>query len=281
VQRPLDPIHPMSDEEFRLLRNLINDHCGILFEDSNKFLVERRLSPRLEALGLDDFTAYYRHLRYAPDRRSEYEEIIERLTTNETYFFRERYQLDAFQFEILPRLAISGAPTKRLRIWSAGCATGEEAYTIAMIVLETHLFRDWDVRVFGSDISRKVLAAARKGQYGRSSFRQTEEAMLRRYFDPVDGRYQVRPEVRALVSFGQLNMLDDLGHALVGDMDVIFCRNVLIYFDQESRRRVVNLFHRKLVRGGFLLLGHTESLLNLSTAFELLHLENDMVYRRP
>jgi chemotaxis protein methyltransferase CheR len=273
----------MTDEEFLLIRDLINQHCGILFEDGNKFLVERRLAPRLESLGLSSFTEYYRHLRYAPDRRAEYEEIVERLTTNETYFFRERYQLDAFQREILPVIHAEQPSGRHLHVWSAGCATGEEAYTIAMLIRETGLFDRWQVRVFGSDISRRVLAVARKGVYGRSSFRQTEDAMLRRHFLPVGstGRWEVKEEVRGLVSFGQLNLLNEPSHALLGEIDVVFCRNVLIYFDMESRRRAVGMFHRKLAKGGYLLLGHTESLLNISTAFELLHLESDMVYRKP
>ncbi len=276
-----DPNPRMTDEEFRLIRDRINEYCGIHFEADSKFLLERRLAPRLEALGLTDFTDYYRLLAYSPDRRNELEEIVERVTTNETYFFREQYQLDAFQKEILPELHSVRRRGRRLSVWSAGCATGEEAYTVAMLVLETGLFHDWEVRVFGNDVSRRVLAIARKGQYGRASFRQTDERYLRRYFRSVEGRQQVKDEVKAMVSFGQLNLLEKQMLALVGEVDVIFCRNVLIYFDQASRKRVIDTFQQKLVPGGYLLLGHTESLINLSTAFELVHLKYDMVYRKP
>jgi len=271
----------MTDEQFRLIRDLVNGYCGIYFDDDAKYLVQRRLAPRLDALGLSDFTDYYRHLRFAPGRQGELEEIVDRLTTNETYFFRERYQLDAFRLEVLPALHRARPRGRRLSIWSAGCSTGEEPYTIAMLVLETGLFHDWEVRVFGNDISRRALAAARRGVYGRSSFRQTEERYLRRWFRPVEGRHQVKDEVKALVSFGQINLLSDGALGLVHEVDVVFCRNVLIYFDHASRRRVVAAFHRKLVPGGWLLLGHTESLVQLSTAFELVHLRHDMVYRRP
>jgi chemotaxis protein methyltransferase CheR len=274
--------HVMTDEEFRLLRDLIREHCGLAFPDDSKFLVERRLLPRLEALRMRSYTDYYRHLRYTADARTELDEIAERITTNETYFFRERYQLDAFQHEILPALHARRARGPRLHVWSAGCSTGEEAYTIAMLIRETGLYADWDVRVFGSDVSRRVIAAARRGLYGKSSFRATDERYLRAYFHPVaDGRHQVNDDVRAMVSFGVLNLFEDEMLAVVGDMDVIFCRNVLIYFDLEARRRVIASFHRKLSPGGYLLLGHTESLVNLSTAFELVHLERDMVYRKP
>jgi chemotaxis protein methyltransferase CheR len=277
----LDATQRMTEEEFRLIRDRINEYCGISFESDSKFLLERRLTPRLEALGLGDFTEYYRHLAYSPDRKNEFEEIVERVTTNETYFFREQYQLDAFQKEILPEIHSARRRGRRLSVWSAGCATGEEAYTVAMLILETGLFADWEVRVFGNDVSRKVLAAARKGQYGRSSFRQTDERYLRRYFRSVDGRQQIKDEVKSLVSFGQINLLESSMLALVGEVDVVFCRNVLIYFDLESRRRVINTFHSKLTPGGYLLLGHTESLINLSTAFQLIHLRHDMVYRKP
>jgi chemotaxis protein methyltransferase CheR len=239
--------------------------------------------PRLEALSLGDFTDYYRYLRSAnPEaRRAELEEMVDRVTTNETYFFREAYQLDAFRDEILPALHRAAARGRRLSVWSAGCATGEEAYTIAILILESGLFAGWDVRVFGSDISRRVLQVARRGQYGRSSFRSIEPRLLRRYFREADGKQQVRDEVRQLCSFGHLNLMDASMMVLVGDVDVIFCRNVLIYFDGESRRKVIDALHRKLLGGGYLLLGHSESLLTITTAFELVHLKTDLVYRKP
>ena len=270
----------LSDEEFRLLRALIRDHCGIDFESDSRFLLERRLVPRLVSLHMRSFTEYYLYLRYTADRRAELDEIADRVTTNETYFFRERYQLDAFQIEILPEIKGARRP-RRLHVWSAGCSSGEEAYTIAMLIHETGWFDSWDVRVFGSDVSRKVLGAARRGIYGKASFRAIEEHHQRTFFQPADDRLQVRADIRNLVTFGHMNLLDDDSVAAVGEMDIIFCRNVLIYFDIPSRRKVIETFHRKLARGGYLLLGHSESLVNLSTAFELVHLERDMVYRKP
>ena len=147
--------------------------------------------------------------------------------------------------------------------------------------LGPQLFADWDVRVFGSDISRRVLAIARKGIYGRPSIRTTDERVVRRYFREVEGKHQVRDELRARVSFGQINLYDEAMAALVGEVDVIFCRNVLIYFDPVSRKQVIDTLYRKLGKGGYLLLGHSESLLHVTTAFELVHLEHDMVYRKP
>jgi chemotaxis protein methyltransferase CheR len=272
----------MSAEEFRLIRDLINEYCGIFFAEDLKYVVHRRLAPRLVDLGLPSFGEYHRFLRYDPGRKAEYEAIVERITTNETYFFRESYQLDAFKEEILPELAARKRPGgRRLNVWSAGCASGEEAYTVGILVAESGLYQPHEVHIFGNDISRKVLATARKAIYGRSSFRQTDERALRRYFREVPGGYQVRDEIRGMVSFGQMNLVDADGLALLPEVDVIFCRNVLIYFDQASRKRAIETFYGKLCHGGYLLLGHSESLMNLSTSFELRHLQHDLVYRKP
>jgi chemotaxis protein methyltransferase CheR len=272
-----------SPEVFRLLRDLIYEYCGIHFAEDNAYIIHRRLQPRLDALSLTDYADYYRYLRSCDPaaRRMELEEIVDRVTNNETYFFRESYQLEAFKDEILPEIYKQRPRGKRLSVWSAGCASGEEAYTIAILILESGLFADWDVRVFGNDISRRCLSVARKAHYGRSSFRATDERLVRRYFREAEGKQQVREEVRALCSFGQINLIDEQMMRLVGDIDVVFCRNVLIYFDVDSRRRVIGNFHKKLVSGGYLLLGHSESLINLTTAFDLVHLKNDMAYRKP
>jgi chemotaxis protein methyltransferase CheR len=274
----------MSPEEFRLLRDHVYAHCGILVHEDMKFVMERRLWPRLEALGLADFGTYHRFLRYDAQRRAELEAAVEALTTHETYFFREALQLRAFSDELLPELQRRNASSRRLRIWSAGCSTGEEAYTLSMLLKESALFEGWDVEVYGTDISRRVIAQARRAEYGPSALRATPPEMLARYFDKVAGagnKVRVRDGVRAWVSFGHLNLLDEATAQLVPRMDVIFCRNVMIYFDGPARRRLIHLFREKLVPGGYLLLGHSENLLNLSVDFELVHLRGDLVYRRP
>jgi chemotaxis protein methyltransferase CheR len=276
-----EPGIPMSREEFRLLAEDIHDYCGIRFDEDLLYVLRRRLSPRVLALGLSSFAEYHRRLRYDADRRTELEHVVERVTTNETYFFREPNGLAALKGEILPELHRRRSRGRRLAIWSAGCATGEEAYTVAILIAESGLFADWDVRIFGNDISRRVLGVARKGAYGRSSFRATEERYLRRYFREVEGKQQVRDEIKSLVSFGHLNLLDEDMLSIVGEVDVVLCRNVIMYFDLPVRKRVVATFHKKLMPGGYLLLGHSESLLNVSTSFELVHLARDMVYRKP
>ena len=271
----------MTDEEFRLIRDLICDYCGIYFGESFKFLVERRLQPRLPVYGLTSFRDYYRLIKYGREREAEFDEIVERVTTNETYFFRESYQLSAFTDEIVPLVTAGRSPGDHLRIWSAGCSTGEEPYTIAMLLDACAAVRGFSFEIFGNDISRKVLRTARAGVYTQASFRTTPPQMVDRYFVREGRALRVADRVRNGVSFGHLNLMDTNALALIGNVDVIFCRNVMIYFDTASRARLVDAFHRKLRPGGFLLLGHSESLINESTAFELAPLKNDMVYRKP
>lgn len=272
----------MSPEEFRLIRDLIYEHCGIFFHDDVKYLLERRLFPRLAERGTASFSDYYRYLRFGAERRPELEHIVELLTTNETYFFREEYQLRAFSEEILPDLVRRRSLDRRLRIWSAGCSSGEEAYTIAILIRESPLLAGWNVEIFGNDISRRVLQIARRGVFGKASFRATPPDILRKYFKPLEqNRYQIDDSLRSLVSFGHLNLLDEEMLDLIGPVDAVFCRNVLIYFDKAARLKVIRTFHRKLRPGGYLLLGHSESLVNVSTDFELVYLKNDMVYRKP
>ena len=209
------------------------------------------------------------------------EEAIERLTTKETYFFRQEYQLRAFRDQLLPQIAQANATRRRLAVWSAGCSTGEEAYTLAILILESGLFRNWDVKVVGSDICRGSVAAARRGIYREAAFRTTSHELRSQYFANVGEGAEVAPELKKICHFGQLNLMDSGRAVMVGQVDVIFCRNVLIYFDMKSRRRVIDGFYDRLVPGGYLLLGHSESLLNVSTAFELVHLREDLVYRKP
>lgn len=272
----------LRPEEFRLLRELINRFCGMEFSDDARFVFERRLRERVRELALSDFTQYYHHLRYHPNARAEIENAVDALVTNETYFFREDYQLRGFRDEILPALQkrLRRENRRSLTIWSAGCSTGEEVYTLAMLVEDSGLFEGWDVRIFGNDISRRVLTIARRATYGSSSFRAMPPAFERYFVETPEGR-QVVPHIRAMCHFGHLNLLERERSALIGRTDVVFCRNVLIYFDERARRQVLDTFYERLFAGGYLLLGHSESLLNSTTAFELVHLTTDMVYRRP
>lgn len=274
----------LRPDEYRLLRDLVSERLGIWFGPDARTSLERRLRERLGVRGLASFGDYYQLLKYSPLGAEEWDEAADILTTHETYFFREDYQLRAFQEELLPALA--AGPRRRIQIWSAGCSTGEEAYTLAMLVHGSKLFdpaNGWEVRVYGSDLSKRCIAAARRGVYGPASFRATPAEAKSRWFVPHGeaGAFEVSPAARSLCHFAQMNLLDEERTHLVGRCDVIFCRNVVLYFDAAARRRVIEMFYERLVPGGVLLLGHAESLLNVSTAFELLHLKEDLVYRKP
>ncbi len=274
---------PLPDDVFRLLRDFIHGYCGIYFDDGSKFLLERRLSRRLEQHRLKSFEEYYHLLKYDRKREEELVVLVDNLTTNETYFFRESPQLKAFSEEILPELRRSISDRKTLRIWSAGCSTGEEPYTIAIFLLESgDWWRDWQVEILGSDINQRVLHTARKGVYKKSAHRATSPEMLAKYFVMDEkGDYRIIDRVKELVSFSSVNLLDPHKTSLINNMDIIFCRNVIIYFDREAKKKVIESFYQKLREGGYLLLGHSESLINLSSAFVLRTLKNDMVYQKP
>lgn len=273
----------MTDEEFPLLRDLIYNYSGLFFADENRYLLERRLSSRLAHHQLSGFQDYYYYLKYDVSREQELSDIMDLLTTNETYFFRESFQLKAFTDEIIPELMAAKAMNgdKTLRIWSAGCSTGEEPYTIAMLLLEKPQLAGWKIEIIGTDISQRVLHHARKGVYGNSSFRVTEPAYKSRYFHEQDGVYRVADRIREVVTFSRLNLYDQSRFLFLGKMDIIFCRNVIIYFDMLAKKRVIEHFYSTLHPGGFLLLGHSESLMNITTAFSLRHFKNDMVYEKP
>lgn len=271
----------LKPEDFRLLRDLLAQRTGLSFSSEARSSIERRLRERLAIVGVPTFAEYYQYLRFNPRASVEWEEAIDLLTTNETYFFREDYQLRSFATEVLPMLHAQGQSRKRLAIWSAGCSTGEEAYTIAMLVLQSGLFEGWEVKIFGSDISKRCIAQARRAVYGASSFRSTPADAKRAYFIERPDGFHVVDRIRAMCHFGSMNLLDQERTRMLGRMDAIFCRNVLIYFDAHARRRTIEMFHERLYQGGVLLLGHSESLLNVTTAFELLHLREDLVYRKP
>lgn len=331
----------LKTEEFRLLRDLFASRTGLYFGPEVRFALERRLRERLAVLKLTSFGEYYHYLRFSVHAEAEWDEAVDLLTTNETYFFREERQLRAFRYELLPMLQQKTRSYRRLTVWSAGCSTGEEAYTIAILIHQSGLFFPrrrlaqptgsslghvpavlvgasppgasplgastsgasalglgsatgvektgtgpateplaWDVRIYGSDISRRCVAVARRGLYGESSFRATTDLQRREFFVERAEGWQVTDAIRQCCHFGQMNLLDERSRA-VGGVDAIFCRNVLIYFDAPARKAAIELLYDRLNPGGVLLLGHSESLLNLSTAFELLHLKDDLVYRKP
>ncbi len=270
----------LPDDVFRQLRDQIYKRTGLFFADSSKYLIQKRLSPRARELNFESFQKYFYFLQYDPRSEAEYDQIFDLVTTNETYFFREPAQLTAFAEEIIPEL-LSRKHFKKLRIWSAGCSSGEEPYSVAILLEEGGWFKKASIEIFGSDLNQQVLAKARRGNYRENSFRATSPPLRAKYFTHLqDGSWQISDDIRNRVSFGRLNIYDEARVSLLGYLDIVFCRNVIIYFDDASKRVVINNFFHRLLDGGYLLLGHSESLISLSTHFKLRHLKNDMVYQK-
>jgi chemotaxis protein methyltransferase CheR len=270
----------LPDDVFRQLRDQIYKRTGMFFSESSKYLIQKRLSPRAKELNFDSFQKYFYFLQYDPRSESEFDQIYDLITTNETYFFREPAQLMAFTEEIVPEL-MAKKSLKRIRIWSAGCSSGEEPYSIAMLLQEAGWYGKGSFEIFASDLNQAVLQKARRGVYRENAFRATSPAIRDKYFTKEpDGAWKISDDIRNRVSFGRLNIYDEGRVALLGTLDVVFCRNVIIYFDDASKKVVINNFYNRLIDGGYLLLGHSESLISLSTQFKLKHLKNDMVYQK-
>lgn len=267
----------MTDLEFRMLGELLREHCGLHFGEESRYVLEKRLARRIAELELGGFAAYHYQMRHDDQEMAH---VVDVLVTNETYFFRERNQLRALFEEILPELR-DRHPDRPLAVWSAGCSSGEEPYSLVMLAVEAGFEPGRDIRIYASDISRPMLQKARRGLYREASFRQTEPAFRDRYFREKDGLWRITDDVKKHVDFIHLNLMDRSKLALLGTMDVTLCRNVIIYFNTPTKQTVVATFEDKLRPGGYLLLGHSESLINISSAFELRHLRHDLVYRKP
>lgn len=273
--------YALSEKTYKMLADYIYANSGLRYDASSRPILQRRLSKRIRELNLDSFENYYYYLMYHPGRESEMELLFDLITTNETYFFREERQLRAFTDELIPRLASDGERPRSLRIWSAGCSTGEEPYTLAILCRNAELLHGWNIDLFASDLSQKVIQAARSGIYRESAFRSTPPEVREQYFEKIaENQYQISEDIRRMVTFGKLNFLDERKTGILGEFDLIFCRNVIIYFDLEAKKRAIEVLYRCLKKDAYLLLGHAESLLSLSTRFRLVHLTNDMVYQK-
>lgn len=274
----------VSNDEFIQLRDFIYNESGIWIAEARAYLIENRLNNRLRELNLKNFSEYYYYLRFDPNRKNELPKLFEVITTNETSFYRNPPQLQVFQDKVLKGELdkLRAAQNKKLRIWSAGCSTGEEPYTIAMILHETlrNELLTWDIKITANDLSEAVLATARKGVYSDYALRTTPKEIVERYFKKVNNDYLVSPKLGNLISFGSINLNDSIMLRRVERSHIIFCRNVIIYFDDEVKRRVIESFYDNLLPGGCLLIGHSESLHSISRAFKPEHHAGAIVYRK-
>lgn len=274
----------ISPEEFKQLRDFVYDKCGIYIADNRKYLLENRLRNRLKHLNLKSFSEYYYYLQYDAQKRQELNKLFEVVTTNETSFFRNPPQLKVFQENVLKEVIDEQRKKgqKKIRIWSAGCSTGEEPYTMAIQLheaLRTEI-NSWDIRITANDLSEAVLASARRGVYTEYALRTTPKEIIPKYFTEEDGKFKVKPELKKLISFGQINLSDRMQLKRVERSNIVFCRNVIIYFDDAMKKNVINSFYDNLLPGGFLLIGHSESLHNITRAFKPMHYTGAIIYKK-
>jgi chemotaxis protein methyltransferase CheR len=267
----------ISEAEFQSLRDLIRERFGIFYDDTKQFLLQSRLQTRLLKCRVTDFGGYHRYLASSPDRENEWAELASVLSNNETYFFREKAQLEVLVTEVLDEALKSG---NRLRVWSSASSTGEEPFTIATMLMETHKVTPAHVMLRATDISPRALDKASTAFYRELSFRATPPEMVQRYFRPFEGGFFINDEIKRMVEFSRLNLLDERAVAAMGTNDAIFCRNVLIYFDKPTQKRVVEAFAKALRPDGYLFLGHAESIMRLTDLYEPIVTPKAIYYRR-
>lgn len=274
----------LDSEQLDPFRDLLLQRSGLHFSASNQRLLERGLLHRMQALQMTSPGKYRDYLARSADNQDELNKLLGLLTVGETCFFRYRTHREAMARSVLPALLEQGAATRRLRIWSAGCSTGEEPYSLAMILLEhCPQLLDWDVQILATDINKRALRQAREGIYRSRALRQTDERLLERYFRKVGDHFVLDQRVRSLVRFSYLNLqADPYPHAENGtrDLDLIFCRNVLIYFQAETIRQIIGRFSNCLRPQGYLFLGHAETLQGISDRFQRLHQHGAFFYQR-
>lgn len=275
----------LSEREHRLIGEWLSEQFGLCFGPEKRDILRSRLEAKRAELGFDSFEQLYFHLKFHPHREAEWERLIPHLTNNESYFFRESGQLDVLRDEVLEaaRAEAERMGRREVRVLSAGCAAGEEAYTLAIIARETRLFSPpWKVRVTGIDLDPVVLRKAREGRYTQNAFRRLDPRIRERYFTPAgDGVWELVPEIRSMVEFTRANLVDAGWARALPPQDVIFCRNVLIYFGVESTRQAVEALYRALRPGGRLFLGHAESLSRVPTRLVAERRPGAIFYRRP
>jgi chemotaxis protein methyltransferase CheR len=287
----------ITEPELKLLQTLVYQECGMFFDERRVHFLQDRLQRRLKITGLDTFYSYYRLLT-SREGRTELNALVENLTVNETSFFRNKPQLELFHKNTLEEI-LHRKQTRRdfsLRVWSAGCSTGQEPYTLAMIICDAlayYYLRNplpfempspkplipppWKVEILASDINYSVLRAAQEGIYNENHMEQVDYAFRLRYFDKTGDKYAIKKAVKELVHFDFHNLKTEF---LPQRNDVIFCRNVMIYFDEAEQKRLVDKFYRCLNSEGYLFIGHAESLFGLSDKYKMIHLNNGTAYQR-
>ena len=270
----------LTDEEFEKFSKLIHDEAGIFMKVEKTTLLSNRLRARLTALNLDSFTDYYNHLMKLSGRKreEEFDHLLDVVSTNETYFFRSEKHFDALMDFCLPEI-VKKKPVKKLRVWSAACSTGEEPFTLAVCLAEkADLLKGWTIEIIATDISISVLEYAEKAEYSGRRIEKVPPEYIKKHFDLLpnsDGVYRVKDNLRKMVKFSNLNFFKD---PFPKDIDLLFCRNVMIYFDKEYQKRLVADFYKIITDYGYLFIGHSETLYMVSTDFEYKKISDSPVY---
>jgi chemotaxis protein methyltransferase CheR len=270
------------DPDLIRIRDLVYQVAGIFHPDSKLRLLHDRCGRRMKELNSLTLREYFEHLTIRPTRQTELVSLLNEITIGETYFFRNQPQLDALQQIVIPKIigAKSNLPLKRMRIWSAGCSTGEEPYTLSMVLMEElqRRLKGWTIEILATDLNERSLVHAKAAIYGTYSIRHITPYYRQKYFIPNGEQLEVQQVVRNQIAFSRLNLSDDGRMTFMKSIDVIFCCNVLIYFDLASKRRVIQHFYNNLLPHGYLFLGHSESLYGVNDDFRLVHLPGATAY---
>ena len=271
----------ISAEEVQRFCDFLYRRTGMSFTEGKRYFIDRRLEDRIAATGSTSFQSYFSLLRADADQ--EIEHLINSFTVNETYFYREDHQLRCMTSSLLARIVSDRPPGSTVRIWSIPCSTGEEPYSIALWLMENWpQVDDYNIEIVGSDIDTRALRAATKGIYGDRALMRLSRDIVARYFRPVaDGKHEIDEGLRDSIQFTRANMIDAQDMAKYRDFDLIFCRNVLIYFDDASRRQAAENLYDCLRPGGYICLGHSESMSRISPLFSVCRFPDAIVYQRP
>jgi len=272
---------PLTEEELDRLGDFLYRRTGMVFAENKRYYTERRIAERMTETGCGSFPIYLARLR--SDIGHEIELLINAFTVNETYFYREDHQLQCLTSNLLAERIRGRNKEDSLRIWSVPCSTGEEPYSVAIWLLENWPLVDrYEIEIWGSDIDTRALENCQQGLFGRRALQRLSPALVGKYFTPVDDEHwKILDELRQSVQFSRVNIVEPADMRRHGKFDVIFCRNVLIYFDDASRRVAAENIYENLLPGGFTCLGHTESMSRISPLFEVRRFEDAIVYQRP
>jgi chemotaxis protein methyltransferase CheR len=270
--------HGLTDHELSEIRMLIEERTGIHFDESRERFLSTRVREHMHERG---YTRVSELLRAVRKTNVEYDSFLERMLTQETSFFRYPAVYEAFEKRVLPEIHVSKfwKNPRTLRVWSAGCSTGEEPYSIAITIADSLSFADaWNVEILATDVGKQALKNAEKGIYSGRSLASVNEKQLATHFTKLENKHHVKPRLKKMISFAPMNLAAPV---YVGRMDLIFCMNVLIYFTEERRRALVQRFYEALEPGGYLFLGHSESISKMPVKFQAIVLGDCILYRKP